>query len=177
MSVLFVSCTSQQKKFIHDDVRQGQRLFPYGIYQQDANVVVMPPGLAPKNFDFSSVVRNDPEEFLFLGHNSFGFSLFKISQRKGGEIRAESSIDQIKQNEAFFLKVFQLVQLIFGLEKNDPRLKDDRIELQLDKLSATVEFAKYTESGIPEHFFISAPQQYKVEIRTRDVRPLKAAAN
>jgi hypothetical protein len=144
---------------------QGNLLFPDGRYSQDVEVEVT--ATKPnQNFDFSCIVQKKPQEMLFYGYNSFGFSLFKIKEIQGQPIEAESSIEQIKQHKDFFIKIFKLVKTIVSLSKDDPRRKGDEIQLDQDGISAHVTFSGYDKMGVPLNMVVETKGQYQVQIKT-----------
>jgi hypothetical protein len=144
---------------------EADLLFPHGRYQQEVEVNVTIPQ-HKQNFDFDCVVQKVPEEVLFYGYNNFGFSLFKISEKPGQPIQAESSIAQIKKNQDFFIKIFQLVKTIVSLHKSDPRLKDNQIQLEQDGIQAHVTFSDLDALGVPMKMRVDTPGQYEVLIKT-----------
>jgi hypothetical protein len=146
-------------------VGQEDLLFPDGRYQQEVNVDVT--ATNPKqDFDFDCIVKKDPEEMLFYGYNSFGISLFKIKEKKGQPIEAETSIDQIKKHQDFFIKIFNLVKTIVSLKKSDPRLQSNEIQLTQDNIQAHVTFSEYDSLGIPLKMVVETRGQYQVVIKT-----------
>ncbi|MBC7370796.1 MAG: hypothetical protein H7326_04475 [Bdellovibrionaceae bacterium] len=156
-----LSCTTNQVR----PVQSEDLLFPNGRYQQSVDVDVTAPQ-HKQDFDFDCVVQKSPDEVLFYGYNNFGFSLFKISEKSGQPIEAESSIPQIKKNQEFFVKVFKLVKTIFSLQKSDSRLKDQQIDLEQDGIKAHVTFSQVDALGIPLKIDVSTAGQYEVKIKT-----------
>jgi hypothetical protein len=155
------ACTHRQVRPEAD----ADLLFPNGRYQQEVAVDVT--ATTPKqNFDFDCVVQKSPEEVLFYGYNNFGFSLFKIQEKPGQPIQAESSIEQIKKHQDFFIKVFKLVKMIMSLHKSDPRLKDQQIQIEEDGIAAHVTFSEPDALGIPLKMIVETPGQYHVAIKT-----------
>lgn len=151
---------------------QDSALFPDGRYLQEAEVSVTATK-EKQQFDFNCIVQKQPQEFLFVGYNSFGISLFKIKQKANQNVEAESSIEQIKKNQEFFLKVFSLVKTILTLQKDDPRLVAHQIDLNEKGILATVKVSKYDSLGIPRQISIESPGQYSVKIQTNSYEPMK----
>ena len=156
-----LACTSPQIR----PAKSDDLMFPHGRYQQSVDVKVIVPQ-HQQDFDFDCVVQKSSEEVLFYGYNSFGISLFKISEKSGQAVEAESSIPQIKKNQEFFIKVFKLVKSVVSIQKSDPRLKGDQIDLAQDGMTAHVNFSMPDSLGIPMKIDVSSPGQYEVKIKT-----------
>jgi hypothetical protein len=161
MLLLLSACTTKQVR----PEGEGDLLFPNGRYQQEVtvNVTATKP---PQDFDFDCVVQKGPGEMLFYGYNNFGISLFKIREKAGSPIEAESSIEQIKKNQEFFIKIFKLVKTIVSLKKSDPRIRENQIQLSEDQIQAHVTFSEMDSLGIPLKMKVATPGQYEVEIKT-----------
>lgn len=144
---------------------QDKLLFPDGRYSQDVEVEVTA-SKPVQNFDFSCIIQKKPQEMLFYGYNSFGFSLFKIKEVEGQPIQAESTIEKINQHKDFFIKIFKLVKTIVNLKKDDPRKRGDQIHIDQDGIKAHVTFSGYDNHGIPLNMLVETKGQYEVKIKT-----------
>jgi hypothetical protein len=157
--ILVAGCVSKPVKPV-----ESAYLFPDGTYQQDVVVHVIAPG-HESNFDFNCAVKKSPDQWLFVGYNSFGISLFKIRE-SNGDIQMESSIKQINEKKDFFLKVFELVKSLVNIQKTDDRLKQKSFTVDFQDIKSTVEFSDYDQLHIPLKIKISTPSVYDILIQT-----------
>jgi hypothetical protein len=149
-------------------LQSKQFLFPEGRYQQEVVVDVIATTPA-KNFEFDCIVQRKNDEILLVGYNSFGITLFKIRERSGAPIEAESTIEEITKNKDFFIKIFKLVKVINNLKRDDANYRGNEATIDVspeNSLPAHVVFANIDGLGVPMSFSVEAKGQYKVQIRT-----------
>ncbi|MGE0631837.1 MAG: hypothetical protein AB7O96_05490 [Pseudobdellovibrionaceae bacterium] len=173
LSLLFVSCASApvKKEVSSEDAKASEGLlFPHGRYQQEVEVKVHALG-HEKDFDFNAIIYKSSEEFSFYGYNDFGISLFKIRQVEGSTVEMDSSIEEIKRNTDFFLKVFFMVRTILSLRKADPTIEGNKARLVVNGIESLVEFLELNKQGIPVRMKASSQKQkYEVDIKTDTIR-------
>ena len=160
-AIITAGCGSMPKRPVVVD----GRYFPDGKYQQSIDVNVTAPGMA-KSLDFNAVLQIDPEISVLVGLGSFGITLFKIRQENHQAVEAETSIAEIRAHQEFFIKVFDLMQTIVHLERTDPRIRQSRIDLEVDGIKANVFFQSFDRAGIPVRMMIAAKGQYEVVVKT-----------
>jgi hypothetical protein len=166
--VFLGGCATQKIKPLETDLS----LFPNGTYEQTVEVVVSAKG-HERNFDFNGVVQKSPEQFMLVGYNGFGFSLFKIREFLSaeneinlGKVTFETSIKQIEEHKDFFLKVFSMVKTILDLEKNDRRIQNNIFETYFEKVKSQVQFQEFDQQGVPLKIKIETPNLYQISIQT-----------
>ena len=143
---------------------QTDLLFPNGNYQQDVVVRVLAKG-HEKDFDFNCLVQKNPDSLHLVGYNSFGMSLFKIKEANG-EIKMESSISQINEKKDFFLKVFSLVKTLINIKKDDPKVKNDSLEVDFQNIKSQVHFKDFDQVGVPLKIEIQSSEVMQISIVT-----------
>ena len=143
----------------------GSEYFPDGQYQQKVSVEVTA-SEPVKKFQFQALIKKKAGAFDLVGFSPFGFSLFSIHQQGEGAIQAESSVEEIQKNQAFFLKVFKLVRTITLLQRTDSRITQDRISLKIEDISTEVQLGPGDNAGVPTFLKVQAAGQYSVHVES-----------
>ena len=139
-------------------------LFPRGDYQQTVAVKVAK-GEKVEDFDFNAIVKKEQKKFYLYGYSPFGMTLFKMDQTESYEIKLNSSIAKVKNNEEFFKNIFILVKNIFSISGGEINLHKSNTNLTWQKSKAEISFFEFDNQGIPLKFIVEAPQ-YKIEVQT-----------
>jgi hypothetical protein len=143
----------------------GSLLFPDGRYQQEVRVDVTAMKMK-QSFDFDCLIQKSKDDMFLYGYNNFGISLFKIREKNGEPLQAEASVESIRKHQDFFVRIFHLVQKIMTLQRQDPRLVHNHIDLEADGIQSHVQFEDADKQGVPTHFIVEEKDQYRVDVKT-----------
>jgi hypothetical protein len=148
------------------------RYFPFGLYHQ--NVIVQVTATSPKrDFEFNCAVKQLPNEFLLIGYNSFGFSLFRIRELNGVLVEEESDIEEIRKNKPFFREIFNLVKNVMSLKKQEISeaqvYKKNTLYLPSNK-DIKINLDEFDNSNIPRRLKIEAANKFNVDVKTKSYK-------